>query len=340
MKTTSNLNLNGKLYAKVIGSLEGSTRQHMLSRPHLRANGVLLLQELHQMYKSKSVPEVIAAKTVEFWGNMKRHPTETVDDCYNRFQELLEELSEAEEVISTKSATRHFIFTLGTEFEPLQHNYRLGSISEDWKTQDWPTLLVLCRDFYNSANPKGPMTNRDRDPFSELHLDCGAHHKKVCQWFMNPTRYCQEIATEQTKYPGKCIYHSTANCHVRKECEKLLSTNKPSAPSGSTSAVHGQLRHLTEETFEDAVESETKDESDDSKDTNESDLLYFCRVSNHYLWLARSGVSNICSSSHPGQYPIIIDSGANFHMFKEREFFRDIMNWHCQMHHWKSYIIT
>jgi len=330
VKTTSNVGLNGKLYAKVIGSLEGSTLQHMLSRPHLRANGVLLLQELHQMYKPKNVPEVIAAKTVEFWGNMKRLPTETVDDYYNRFHELLEELSEAEEVISTKSATRHFIFTLGTEFEPLQHNYRLGSISEDWKTQDWPTLLVLCRDFYNSVNPKGPMTKRDRDLFSDLQIDRSAHHKKVRQWFMNPTRYCQDIATEQNKYPGKCIYHlssthSTTNCNVRKECDKLLSANKPSASSGSTSGVHGQLRHLTEETFEDAIETETKDDPHESNDTNESDLLYFCRVSNHYLRLARSGVSNVCSSRHPGQYPIIIDSGANFHMFKEREFFRDII---------------
>ncbi len=122
------------------------------------------------MYKPKNVPEVIAAKTVEFWGNTKRLPSESVDNYYNRFQELLEELSEAEDPISTKSAIRQFIFTLGTEFEPLQHNYRLGSISFEWQTQDWPTLLVLCQDFYNSVNPKGPTSKRERDPFLTFKL--------------------------------------------------------------------------------------------------------------------------------------------------------------------------
>jgi len=86
------------------------------------------------MYRPKNVPEVIAAKTAEFWGNTKRFPHETVDDYYNRFHELLDDLKDADEIISTRSAIRHFLFTLGTEFEPLQHNYRLGSISEEWKT--------------------------------------------------------------------------------------------------------------------------------------------------------------------------------------------------------------
>jgi len=66
VKVTSHDALNGKLYAKIIGALEGSALQHMLARKHVWANGILLLQELHQMYKPKCVPEVIAAKTVEF----------------------------------------------------------------------------------------------------------------------------------------------------------------------------------------------------------------------------------------------------------------------------------
>jgi hypothetical protein len=159
--TTVNSALNGKLYAKVIGALEGSALQHMLARKHLRANGTLLLQELHQMYKPKCVPEVIASKTVEFWGHTKRLSSESVDEYYNRFQELLEEINEEVVTIPTQNAIRHFIFTLGDEFQPLQNNFRLGTISEDWKTQDWPSLLVLCRDFYNSVNPKGPMVKRD-----------------------------------------------------------------------------------------------------------------------------------------------------------------------------------
>jgi len=97
---------------------------------------------------------VIAAKTAEFWGSTKRFSYETVDDYYNGFQELPADLDDAEEPILKRSAIHHFPFTLGSEIEPLQHNYRLGTIAEEWKIQDWPTLLVLCRDFYNLVNPK------------------------------------------------------------------------------------------------------------------------------------------------------------------------------------------
>jgi len=138
VSSTNNDTLNGKLYAKVIGSLDGPALQHMISRPHLRGNGILLLRELHQMYKPKNVPEVIVAKTAEFWGTTKYHSHETVDDYYNRFQELLEDLSDADESISKKSAIQHFIFTLGPEFEPLQHNYHLGSILRNEKPRIGP----------------------------------------------------------------------------------------------------------------------------------------------------------------------------------------------------------
>jgi hypothetical protein len=40
---TSNTVLNGKLYAKLLVSLEGSALQSIISRKHLRANGLLLL---------------------------------------------------------------------------------------------------------------------------------------------------------------------------------------------------------------------------------------------------------------------------------------------------------
>jgi len=63
----------------------------------LRANGVLLLQELVQTYQPKHVPEILAAKAGEFWSQTKRHPNESVDSYYNRFQELLEELSHADD---------------------------------------------------------------------------------------------------------------------------------------------------------------------------------------------------------------------------------------------------
>jgi hypothetical protein len=75
------------------------------------------------MYKPKNVPEVIAAKTGEFWSSTKRLSHETVDAYYNRFQELLED-----EVISDKSAIRHFIFTLDPNFESIQNSYHLGNL--------------------------------------------------------------------------------------------------------------------------------------------------------------------------------------------------------------------
>jgi hypothetical protein len=65
--TTSNTILNGKLYAKLLVSLEGQALQSIVLRKHLRANGLLLLRELTQTYKPKHIPEVIAAKTGIFW---------------------------------------------------------------------------------------------------------------------------------------------------------------------------------------------------------------------------------------------------------------------------------
>ncbi len=118
--------------------------------------------------------------------------------------------------------------------------------------------------------------------------------------------------------------HSTADCQVKKECNKILAAQQINSSnavtSGSQSGVStGQLRHLTEEAFEDALELEIKDESDDvtSNDTNEVDLLYFSRVSNHYLRLVKNDHLKSFRSRH---HIVIIDSGANFHMFKDREF--------------------
>lgn len=67
--TTSNTAFNGKLYVKLLISLEGLTLQHIVTYQHFRANGLLLLQELVKTYKPKNVPEVITFKTSEFWGS-------------------------------------------------------------------------------------------------------------------------------------------------------------------------------------------------------------------------------------------------------------------------------
>jgi len=222
---TNNSSLNGKLYAKLISVLDGQALQDMISRSHLRANGLLLLQELVETYKPTNVPEVLAAKAGEFWSKMKRGPHETVDSYYNRFCELLDDLDQAEDKISTKSAMRHFIFTLGSEFESIQHNYRIGNLPLAWNTTDWPSLLVLCRNYYNSVNPKGP-ASRDRDSPTENHNQRMAQQKKVKEWFLNPVKFCKEIEQEQLKYPDKSIYHltkshPTADCNVKHECDRL-----------------------------------------------------------------------------------------------------------------------
>jgi hypothetical protein len=110
---------------------------NMVSRKHLRADdGLLLLQELVQTYRPSHVPEVIAAKTGEFWSNTKHQPNETIDAYFNRFHELLEDLLEAEEPISTWSAIHHFIFNLGPKFDSIQNNFRIGNLSAEWHTQE------------------------------------------------------------------------------------------------------------------------------------------------------------------------------------------------------------
>jgi hypothetical protein len=62
-----------------------------------------LLHELVQTYRPSNVPEVIAAKTSEFWGQTKRLPHETIDQFFNRFHDLLDDLQEAEEPIFVKT---------------------------------------------------------------------------------------------------------------------------------------------------------------------------------------------------------------------------------------------
>jgi hypothetical protein len=48
--TTSNENLNGKLYKKIL-LLEGIALQNIVSHTHCHTNGVMVLQRLVQTYK-------------------------------------------------------------------------------------------------------------------------------------------------------------------------------------------------------------------------------------------------------------------------------------------------
>jgi hypothetical protein len=167
----------------LILTLEGQPLQDVITKVHLRANGIQVLQELSQTYRPKNIPEVVALKTSEFWSSTKPKPSETIDVYYNRFQELLEEINASDMPIPTTIAMRHFLFTLGKEFEPIQNNYRIDNLPSAWKTTSWPSFLVLCRDYYN---PMGP--TKTTDYFLEANLDRNAHHKKIKQWFMNPAK--------------------------------------------------------------------------------------------------------------------------------------------------------
>jgi hypothetical protein len=331
--STQNTTLNSRLYTKLISVLEGQALQDMISRSHLRANGLLLLQDLIQTYKPINVPEVLAAKAGEFWSKMKRSSGESVDTYYNRFKELLDELDQADDKISTKSAMQHFIFTLGAEFESIQHNYRIGNLPQEWNTTDWPSLLVLCRNYYNSVNPKG-LILRDRDPnFENNHAQRMTQQKKVKEWFLNPGKFSKEIEQEQCKYPDQCIYHltkshTTPNCNVKRECDKLRT--KQNSSTSQVPSMNGQtshLRHIIEEVFEDAVMPEDSVVAADllDNDTNHDDLLYFACLSNHFLRLVTN--SNIFKDPprHIMKHPVIADSGANYHMFRDREFFDYIL---------------
>jgi hypothetical protein len=107
-----------------------------------------------------------------------------------------------------------------------------------------------------------------------------------------------------------------------------LEAKKTDGKSAVVSNGAGHLRHITDE----VVDSEELDifpcDADDeftSNDTNEDALIYFARISNHYLRLANASDLSVTTPRHTMKYPVIADSSANYHMFKEHEFFVDIL---------------
>jgi hypothetical protein len=247
---------------------------------------------------------------------------------YDRFQKLLEDLEDADEPIAPKAAIRQFTFSLGLEFESIQNNFLINNLPSEWKTQSWPTLLALCQDYYNSIKPQ-TTTCHIPPNVHDSSFDCEAHQKKIREWFMNPTKFCQEIEREQCCHLGKCIYHlakshPTVKCGVKIECDEILAARKKSKQQNATSSTTGQLRHVTEETFADAETEEVPDAAIDTSgnDNNEESLYYFVCLTNHYhyLRLVKSSCSESVTSRHPIRYPIIAHSSANFHMFRDAKF--------------------
>jgi hypothetical protein len=117
--------------------------------------------------------------------------------------------------------------------------------------------------------------------------------------------------------------HPTADCNVKKECFKLIHSRKSNSISSDLTITTGALCHITEDCFVDAIGDEVEDSSEDvPNDTNEASLHYFSRVTNHYLRLAKSSSTGI--PRHSVNFPIIADSGSNFHMFWDIEFFETL----------------
>jgi hypothetical protein len=206
----------------------------------------------------------------------------------------------------------------------IQNNFCLDNLPSKWTTQDWPSLLVFYHDYYNSVKPQGI---GKKDSPHQPSFDREAHQKRIKLWFENPVKYQKEIEKEQLKCSGKCLYHlskshPTENCHVKKEIDKALGIKKQAIPQVVT-APTGQLRHITEEIFKDAEDDVmTAVESPDfGNDTNEVSLLYFARLSKHYLRLVTTNPTVAEGPHHPIPFPVIADSGANYHMFCERSFF-------------------
>jgi hypothetical protein len=331
VKATSNTALNQKLYAKLLTCLEGTALQSIVARSHLHSDGLQVLQDLTATHHPLHFPEIIAAKPVQFWGSTRRMSNETVDAYYNRFKELLDEIQDADGSIPIKNAMRHFIFMLGSEFEPIQHNYHIDNLPSKWQTENWPELLVLCRNYFLSVKPNG---GQKKDNYSTHgNTDSLTHQKKVREWFLHPAKFCQEIAAAQKRDPDKCIYHlspshTTADCHIKKECDKIIADQKSKTTSQNgynpNASSTGHLRNIKEDDFEDACAEITSDVDPESNDTNQDVLNYFSRMTNHYLRLVRSTPSLNVIHRHQMKFPVIADSGANMHMFKEQEFFTSL----------------
>jgi len=126
------------------------------------------------------------------------------------------------------------------------------------------------------------------------------------------------MEAEQAKHIGKCLYHlskshQSSDCYIKKECDEILAAKKPQESHvNATSATSGQLRNIKEEIDDEPVmEDDAVESFPDCNDTNDEDLFYFARIKNHYLRLVRSSTNGL-QSRHSMQYPVIVDSGANY----------------------------
>jgi hypothetical protein len=124
--------------------------------------------EEHDLEKAPSCQWSLPSSRTSSYVQAQECSQSLVDNYYNRFQELLDEINDFCETVSKQDAIQHFIFTLGSDFESIQNSYRMNNLPPDWKTDNLPTLLILCRGYYNSLHPNGP-------PQSKKDITLGDH---------------------------------------------------------------------------------------------------------------------------------------------------------------------
>jgi len=143
--------------------------------------------------------------------------------------------------------------------------YRIDNLPPAWRTTSWPTLLAPCHDIYHSVNPKG-INNRETS---------------------NTFDYNTRMAQQRRFASGSYSLQNFAK-KLKRNKESIKDSNVKSFSQNSSTVV--PFCHVTEELYEDAVDDAeaSNDIHDESNDTNETDLLYFSRMTNHYLCLVKS----------------------------------------------------
>jgi len=237
---------------KSSGGMEAEAAECLIQSPEKKMDAASLEAMLSEAWLNTKNSHVLFKHLNKFFGqSFFESEMKSISSCHSKSLILVLNLA-------TCLASLMFHHPRVGEVHLIQNQYQIGNLPSEWKTTHWPTLLVLCRDFYNSVNSSGI---HPRENSQDGTSDCIAQHcRKIKQWFLNPITYCKEIAAEQPKHPDQCIYHLSAShptetCHVKIDCDKRANSKKSVTPSStSTTAVSsGQLRHITEEVFEDAA---------------------------------------------------------------------------------------
>jgi hypothetical protein len=154
-----------------------------------------------------------------------------------------------------------------------------------------------------------------------LSVDSVEHHNKVKQWSLNPTQFCHEMESKQ-KYPSWQMYlplsitHPTEECAVKKNVVIYWWWNVREVP---LCLLLLNLLGMYERGYilRYCFSWWCLWYWGATNDTNKDDVYYFAWMTHHYLCLVKASPTLSVYSRHQMKFPIITDSGANFHMFKE-----------------------